>query len=193
MKSQNAIFSQQIENLEEKVQNLTLESFEKYENIIISTIRKVNDVRASEICLGKSSKYGYITSRLCCQADEIFLTHFNSEEIIPIETNSYWIEDEICLYNTTDIFKINLPNLNDNKKKECSIIMYNIETQTFNEHEIEIEPGKCLASSCILELASELSQNKIVLHGLSISCEKSSFFGSVTKSKFDFIFQIKQQ
>ena len=75
----------------------------------ISVIRKVENARETDICVGASTKSGYITSKSCCEVDEMFLFDLENSEEIKIEENSIWIEDHICFINTTAMLEFDFP------------------------------------------------------------------------------------
>ena len=87
-------------------------------HIGISVIRKVDNARETDICVGTSTKSGYITSKSCCQVDEMFLFDLETSEEIKIEENSIWIEDHICFINTTETLEFDFPALNDDQTQE---------------------------------------------------------------------------
>ena len=47
------------------------DSLEPTGHIGISIIRQVENARETDVCIGTSTSVGYITSKSCCQADEI--------------------------------------------------------------------------------------------------------------------------
>ena len=79
-------------------------------HIGISVIRKVDNARETDICVGTSTKSGYITSKSCCEVDEMFLFDLESSEEIKIEENSIWIENHICFINTTATLEFDFPS-----------------------------------------------------------------------------------
>ena len=99
---------------------MELEEYSSYQNSLqptgyigISVVRRAENARETDVCFGTSTNFGYITSKSCCQADEMFLFDLESSEEIKIEQNSIWIEDHICFINTTETLKFDLPALND--------------------------------------------------------------------------------
>ena len=84
-------------------------------HIGISVIRKVENARETDVCIGTSTNFGYITSKSCCQVDEMFLFDLESSEEIKIKENSIWIEDHICFINTTETLELYFPALNDDQ------------------------------------------------------------------------------
>ena len=84
-------------------------------HIGISVIRKVENARETDVCVGTSTNFGYITSKSCCQVDEMFLFDLESSEEIEIEENSIWIEDHICFINTTETLEFDFPALDDDQ------------------------------------------------------------------------------
>ena len=84
-------------------------------HIGISVIRKVENTRETDVCVGTSTNFGYFTSKSCCQVDEMFLFDLESSEEIEIKENSIWIEDHICFINTTETLELDFPALNDDQ------------------------------------------------------------------------------
>ena len=84
-------------------------------HIGISVIRKVENARETDICVGTSTNFGYITSKSCCQVDEMFLFDLENSEEIKIEENSIWIEDHICFINTTASLGFDFPSSDDDE------------------------------------------------------------------------------
>ena len=152
--------------------------------IMIFRIRKTDDARETDACLGTSTTFGVITSNLCCQADEmIFFDAVNSEELY-IKDGSVWTEDKICLINSTNNFEIDIPIPDVDAKKLCSIAIYENNQNDFKTREFEIDVSDCFQFACHLEMNSELYDNEVILNGTLVQCDQSSYFGIVTKSKF---------
>ena len=86
----------------ESIENLNQNSLQPAGHIGISVIRKVENARETHVCIGTSTNFGYITSKSCCQVEEMFLFDLENSEEIEIEENSIWIEDHICFINTTE-------------------------------------------------------------------------------------------
>ena len=160
--------------------------------VVISRIRKTDDARETDACLGTSTTFGIITSNQCCQADEIiFFDAVNLEELY-IKDGSVWTEEKICLINSTNNFEIDIPNPDDNIKKFCSIAIYDNNQNNFKTRILAIDVSDCFQFTCHLEMNSELSENEVILNGTLIECDQSSYFGIVTKSKFSiFLFPSK--
>ena len=150
-------------------------------HIGISVIRRVENARETDFCVGTETNSGYITSSSCCQADQMFLFEFeNSTEIEINLENSIWIEEHICFINTTATFKFHIPALNDAETQSFAFLAYD-DSNEFNEHQIEIETKGCINSTCTWKIDS--LKNAMILDGTSIVCDVSPNFGIVTKSK----------
>ena len=159
-----------------------IDSFESNGNIVISLIHQVDGARETDVCLGTSTNLGFITTKSCCQADEIFVHDLENSEELTIEKNSFWIEDSICFINKTKSFEFDFPNSNGTEKQLCSILMYDKIQGQFNEHNLEINTSDCFENPCELDIDSELHYNETILNGTSIVCEHASHLGIVTKS-----------
>ena len=148
----------------------------------ISVIRRVENARETDSCIGTETNSGYITSSSCCQADQMFLFEFeNSTEIAINLENSIWIEEHICFINTTESFKFHFPTLDGDESQSCAFMAYDDSQGEFNEHEIEIETKDCVDSTCSWKIDS--LENAMILDGTSIVCNGLPNFGIVTKSK----------
>ena len=148
----------------------------------ISVIRQVENARETDTCIGTKTNSGYITSRSCCQVDQIFLFEFqNSTEISVNLDNSVWIEEHICFINTTESFKFHFPALDVAETQSCTFLAYDDSQGEFNKHQIEIESKGCVDSTCSWKIDS--LENAIILDGTSIVCNGSPNLGIVTKSK----------
>ena len=154
--------------------------------IMIFRIRKTDDARETDACLGTSTTFGVITSNLCCQADEmIFFDAVNSEELY-IKNGSVWTEETICLINSSNNFEIDFPIPDVDVKELCSIAIYEKNQNDFKTREFEIDVSDCFQFACHLEMNSELFENEVILNGTLVQCDQSSYFGIVTKSKFSY-------
>ena len=148
----------------------------------ISVIRQVENARETDTCIGTETNSGYITSRSCCQADQMFLFEFeNSTEIAINLENSIWIEENICFINTTESFKFHFPALDGAETQKCTFRAYDDSLGEFNQHQIEIETKGCVDSTCSWKIDS--LENAIILDGTSIVCNGSPNLGIITKSK----------
>ena len=199
LSTQNEKYYHNIQNLKQDFERLTQQLSMKFqmnqsENdffqnkglIMIFRIRKTDDARETDACLGTSTTFGVITSNLCCQADEmIFFDAVNSEELY-IKDGSVWTEDKICLINSTNNFEIDIPIPDVNVKKLCSIAIYENNQNDFKTREFEIDVSDCFQFACHLEMNSELYDNEVILNGTLVQCDQSSYFGIVTKSKFSY-------
>jgi len=154
--------------------------------IMIFRIRKTDDARETNACLGTSTTFGVITSNLCCQADEMFFFDAVNSEELYIKNGSVWTEEKICLINTTYNFEIDIPIPDVDVKKLCSIAIYENNQNDFKTREFEIDVSDCFQIACHLEMNSELYENEVILNGTLVQCDQSSYFGIVTKSKFSY-------
>ena len=152
-------------------------------NVIISLIRHVENARETDVCLGASTRMGYLTSLTCCQADEIFVLDFDDASEISIEANSYWKEEKICLINTTEIFEYDFPISDRIDQQLCSIVTFDFNTSQLNEFQLEMKVLSCLQKPCLQKMFPESLENQIIFNGTSIQCHQS-YLGIVTKSKF---------
>ena len=85
-------------------------------HIGISVLRQIENARETDLCIGTSTSSGYITSKSCCEVDEMVLFDVENSETpdeIKIAENSIWIEDHICFINTTENLKFDFPSSND--------------------------------------------------------------------------------
>ena len=151
-------------------------------HIGISVIRQVENARETDSCIGTETNSGYITSKSCCQADQMFLFEFeNSTEIAVNLEGSIWIEEHICFINTTETFNFHFPALDGAETQSCTILAYDYSRGDFHDHQFEIETKGCVNSTCSWKIDS--LENGMVLDGTSIVCNGSPNFGIVTKSK----------
>ena len=156
---------------------------EPIQNVLVSSILQLNRARQTNHCLGLLVSSGYITSKICCQATEIFLTNLETNSAIEIETNEYLVEDNICLFNITPSYELELSNHYIADKQNCSILMFDIEDMQFNEYNVEIQINQCHVNPCKILIDPKEFQNKTILNGTSIVCNQSSMFGIVLHSK----------
>ena len=180
-------YESEIGSLRFKYERLLLQStiqyqdslFRSIENIFIITIRQVFGTREADICVGIMTTIGYITSKLCCDAEELLL--FDKEKVdIPMLNKSIWVDENICLINTTDHFGIDNQIINDKGIQLCSIMMYDNNSEELIEHQLEI--NNCLESICQMSIDS--FSNQTLLNGTAIVCHLTGQYGIVTKSKF---------
>ena len=158
------------------------DSLQPVGHVGISVIRQVENARETDSCIGTVTNSGYITSKSCCQADQMFLFEFeNSTEIEVNLENSIWVEEHICFINTTANFKFHFPDLDGAETQSCTLLTYDDSQGEFNEHQIDIETKGCVDSTCSWKIDS--LENAIILDGTSIICNGSPNFGIVTKSK----------
>ena len=157
------------------------DSFQPAGQIGISVIRRVENARETDTCVGTITSSGYITSSSCCQADQLFLFEFENSTEIVIEENSIWIEEHICFINITSNFKFHFPILDDADTQNCTILAFDNSQGEFIEKQIEVETKNSVDS--FYSLKTDFLDNSMVLDGTLISCNGSSNFGIVSKSK----------
>ena len=127
-KSSGDFFKEKLLTAMKKIEKLTQEcvsaqnSLQPAGQIGISVIRKVENARETDVCIGTSTNFGYITSKSCCQVDEMFMFDLESSEEIKIEENSVWIEEHICFINTTELLRFDFPPLDDDKTQAGFLI-----------------------------------------------------------------------
>ena len=154
------------------------------ENIEISLIRQIDDVREHDVCLGSLTDFGVITAKSCCQADELFLYDLTNSKEVSIDDKMFWVEDNICFINTTDTsFEIDVVITNDDIQQSCSIMTYDKTEEKFDAKIFELRIQKCFDNNCLFKIDSELMANHIILNGTSIRCAESTYLGIITKSK----------
>ena len=154
-------------------------SLEPTGSILISLIHQTEDAQEIEICAGMSTELGYFTAKSCCQANQNHLFDTIHHEELAFDENSIWIEDNICLINTTEISKISVPSLKFQGKQTCSADVF--DGEHFEEHQLDMKINHCFNSLCSLTI--DVLQNQTILNGTSISCRKSNHFGIITKSE----------
>ena len=147
----------------------------------ISVIRRVENARETDTCIGTETNSGYITSKACCQADQMFLFEFENSTEIAIEENSIWIEEHICFINITSTFKFHFPILDDADTQNCTILAFDNSQGELIGKQIEVETKNSVDS--FYSLKTDFLDNSMVLDGTLISCNGSSNFGIVSKSK----------
>ena len=160
---------------------------EPNKTIIISLIRIIDDSREIDTCSGTSTKFGYLTSNTCCQADELILHDLNNSKDILIDETSFWVEDSICLINKTEVINFNF-SMNDYEiYSQCSLSMYDNDKEQFIDHNFELKILGCFDSPCELDIDSNLYQNRTILNGTLMICENSTHSAIIIKSKFKLI------
>ena len=147
--------------------------------IIISIFFKVNNARETDFCLGISTSIGYITSQSCCRADELFLFDFDTGNEIFMEIDSYWMDENICIFNKTHISGLNF-GIQEEKNHFCSLLTYDVVQNEFDEHNFLFEIEHCSHGSCKFTFDAESLENKTFLNGTLISCDQSSLVGLLT-------------
>ena len=155
-------------------------------NVVISLIRHVENAREIDACMGMSNNLGYVTSKQCCEADQVMLFDLKTYEEISIAINSIWIEEHVCFINTTEIETMNIPTLNSEEPQACSTFAFDESEGQFTEYQLEIKIEKCFDSPCSFKIDSNLFQNGTILNGTSVVCNIASQIGIITKSKLDF-------
>ena len=194
-KLDNEILTNKTQNLKQETEGLIYQNeiiawqcmsiqseniFSLFGNIIISVFFEVNNARETDFCLGISTNIGYITSQSCCQADELFLLDFDTGNQILMETDSYWMDENICIFNTTGVFDLNYGIQEENKKHFCSLLTYDLIQNEFDEQNFQFETEHCSHESCKFTFDAESLENKTILNGTLISCDQSSLFGLLT-------------
>ena len=148
-------------------------------NIIISVFFEVDNARETDFCLVISTSIGYMTAYSCCQADELYLFDFDTGNEITIGTNSYLIDENICIFNTTDVTVLNY-RIQEKKKHFCSLDTYDIVQNEFIKKNLQFEIDHCSDGSCIYTFDSKSLENKTIINGTLVSCDQSSLFGILT-------------
>lgn len=172
-----------IANLRQEAENCSSKqlesiSLEPIGSILMSVIRRNEDAEEIDICIGMSTNLGYFTAKSCCQANQKYLFDTISHEELAFAENSIWIEENICLINTTEISKISVQSLKLEGKQTCSVDVF--DGEHFIEHQLDMEINRCFNSSCSLSIDVDVFQNQSILNGTSISCRKSNHFGIIT-------------
>ena len=153
-------------------------------NVVISLIRHVENAREIDACMGMSSDLGYLTSKQCCQANQVMLFDLETSKEIPIGINSIWIEEHVCFINTTEIQTMNFPIFDNEEPQACSILAFDESKGQFKEHQFDMDIGKCFDSPCSFKIDPNLLQTGTILNGTSVVCDEANQIGIVTKSKF---------
>lgn len=156
------------------------DSLEPTGHIGISIIRQVENARETDVCIGTSTSVGYITSKSCCQADEMFLFELKTSTEIKIEENSIWIEDQICFINTTDTSKFDFQIFDGSETQSCTILVFDKSEGKVKERQLEVETNGCLNTPCALQFDSKLP-HETILDGTVITCDQPTYFGIITK------------
>ena len=157
-------------------------------SIIMSLISQIKDAQEIDICAGTSTVLGYFTAKFCCQADQKYLFDSKTHEQLTFDENSIWIEENICLINTTEISRITVPSFDFQGKERCSIVTFDELEGKFNEYQLDLEINKCFNTSCSLTIDDNMFHNETILNGTSVLCRQANHFGIVTKGKFQLIF-----
>ena len=152
--------------------------------IIISLIRNIDGAREIDTCSGRSTKFGYLTSNSCCQADEFILYDLNDSKHILIDENSLWIEENICLINRIESIDLRFPISDKEILGQCSLSMFDNEQGGFNDHKLEFQILGCFDSPCELKIDPNSYRNQTILNGTLILCDHSPHSAIVTKSTY---------
>ena len=160
-----------------------ISNLQLYENIEISLIRKIDNAREHDVCLGSQTIFGVITAKSCCQADELFLYDLNNSKEVSMDDKMFLVEDNICFINTTDAFEIDVATSNEVIQQSCTIMTYDKSEEQFAAQIFQLRIDKCFENNCEIKLDYELSRNHIILNGTSIRCNASTYLGIITKSK----------
>ena len=152
------------------------------ENIIISIIRHLENIREIGFCVGSSTSIGYVTSKSCCLADEFFLTDIESFENIPYGENSIWIAEELCLINTTTLSDFDFPTIGNNETRFCSLITFDQINGVLKERQLSINTNECSDKFCPIATIPNF-QNETIMEGTSLICVDWPQYGVVRKSK----------
>ena len=138
----------------------------------------------------------------------MFLFDSNSFQEIPFPKDSVFINDHICLINTTDIPELHFEEPENGGATICEILTFNefqgedpqtFQTQAalvfavrrslyqenFNAIEFELNIEECFHAPCSFTIDN--SKNETILNGTSILCDQSK--GVVIKSKSQENFQ----
>ena len=155
-------------------------------NVVISLIRQVENAREIDACMGISNDLGYVTSKQCCEADQVMLFDMKTYEEIAIGMNSIWIEEHVCLINITEIEEMNFPTFDNEEVQACSILAFEESEGQFTEHQLNIDIRKCFDHPCSLKIGPNLFQNGTILNGTSVVCDEATKIGIITKSELNF-------
>ena len=149
----------------------------------MSLITGNENAREIDFCLGLSTQFGYFTSSVCCEVDEIFFYDIESSDEIVFDPYSISVEEHICFINTTHHESIDFQDSNNNDQQNCSIVIYDESKEEFEEHFEIFQLHNCFDFPCPVDLNPTIFQNKSILNGTSIICSESGYAGIITKSK----------
>ena len=144
-------------------------------SILISRIENIGKERVINYCLGTQTKFGILTTTVCCQADEIIIFDIVNLKEIAIGVQSIWMNDDVCLINKPNDSVIIFSNLN--QASNCSILIYDHEQEDFAKKDFQFDDSTCSQQSCDLE--SYVNQNESLLNGSTIICQDSFIFAMV--------------
>ena len=188
LKMENENLKMENENLNKEIKQCSANNFQyslqPTENIVMSVIHHLESVREIGFCMGSSTSVGYVTSKSCCLADEIFLADIESYEDIPYEENSIWFDDKLCLINTTTLPNFFYPTAEINETQFCSLITFDQVEGELKERKLEINTHECHDDFCSIGTNFNF-QNESILNGTSLNCVNWPHFGVVRKSKLN--------
>ena len=170
----------QTENTNESIENILSPKISK-SDIMITSFRHTANGQEIDVCSAIQTNIGYFTSKSCCQADEIGLFDIETDVDIEVEKNSMWLEEHICFISTSENKNFDFPAITSDNKKLCSINAFDELSGKFKELQLELELQNCFGVPCVTDI--DLSENETILNGSSVVCQKSSYFGVITKSK----------
>ena len=157
--------------------------FEPIGNIILTLINEVDDGRETNVCLGFSVSFGYLTSISCCDAEKMVIFDLKYSIDMTMDEISVWTENQLCFINTTEEFEFNISIPYIKTNQNCSIILFDYNENRFIDHKLEIEIDGCVEKPCLLQLNPSLMTNRSILNGTMFICNQSNLFGIITKSK----------
>ena len=145
----------------------------------LSSIEYLNNQREIIYCFGYLSVYGILTARSCCDVDELLVIDQEKSEEYPIEINSIWVDNYICLINKTE--SVNHDARQTIQTQICSISMLDRNTDDFVNIKIDNQNITCLEQKCLLSLHQ--NTDLILLNGTGIICN-DNIYGIIVTSKF---------
>ena len=140
----------------------------------------MNDQREINFCFGTLFVYGIVTDRSCCEVDELFFVNRTRSEELPIDLNSVWIDNYICLINKTE--NVIMENEKIFSLKDCRITIFDQSTNEFIN--IEFDDRNITFVNEILYYSANLNDDWILLNGTVIFCQHNIIYGILTTSKF---------
>ena len=152
-------------------------------DFLISLIRQEEHARQKNFCIATSLKSGYVTSKQCCQGEDITVMDLNDSISITSESFSTWIGEHICFLNTTEIVHFDSRAFYEQTKQFCTLLMYDKSRGHFQKYQLQIQIDECFEHSCELNFESYAMQNLTILNGSSIDCDEWNYIGIVKNSK----------